>query len=111
MKWAMISILMAMSAFGFGPSASANNGHARDEKAIPQLRDTLLKAYDSGDVKTLSEIEDDDFTLAGEFGQVTKQQHLGQAGRREKPQVVSRKIDNLSILRRCSVAHGSRSRD
>jgi Domain of unknown function (DUF4440) len=94
MKWAMISILMTMSAFGFGQSASANDGHARDEKAIIQLRDALLKAYDSGDVKTLSEIEDVDFTLAGEFGQVTKQQHLDQVRRREKPQVVSRKIDN-----------------
>ncbi len=94
MKWAKISILMAMSVFGFGQSASANDGHAQDEKAIIQLRDALLKAYDSGDVKTLSEIEDDDFTLAGEFGQVTKQQHLDQVRRREKPQVVSRKIDN-----------------
>lgn len=94
MKCAMISILMAMSAFGFGQSASANDGHAQDEKAIIQLRDALLKAYDSGDVKTLSEIENDDFTLAGEFGQVTKQQHLDQVRRREKPQLVSRKIDN-----------------
>jgi Domain of unknown function (DUF4440) len=78
----------------FGQSVSPNSGHARDEEAILQLRDALLKAYDSGDVKTLSEIEDDDFTLAGEFGQVTKQQHLDQVRRREKPQVVSRKIDN-----------------
>jgi hypothetical protein len=53
-----------------------------------------LKAYDAGDVKTLSEIEDDTFTLAGEFGQMTKQQHLDQVRRREKPQVVSRTIDN-----------------
>jgi hypothetical protein len=94
MKWAMISILMTMSVLGFGQSASANSGHARDEESIIQRRDALLKAYDSGDVKTLSEIEDDDFTLAGEFGQVTKLQHLDQVRRREKPQVVSRKIDN-----------------
>jgi hypothetical protein len=94
MKWAVISILMTISALGFGQSTSPNDGHAGDEKVIVQRRDTLLKAYDSGDVKTLSEIEDDDFTLAGEFGQVTKQQHLDQVRRREKPQVVSRKIDN-----------------
>jgi hypothetical protein len=61
---------------------------------IIQLRDALLKTYDAGDVKTLSEIEDDDFTLAGDFGQVNKQQHLDQVRRREKPQVVSRTIDN-----------------
>jgi hypothetical protein len=94
MKWAIISILMTVSAFGFGQKAFAADARARDEQAIIQLRDALLKAYDSGNVKTLSEIEDDDFTLAGEFGQVTKQQHLDQVRRREKPQVVSRKIDN-----------------
>jgi ketosteroid isomerase-like protein len=92
MKWALISILMTISAFG--QSTSANDGHARDEQAIIQLRDALLKAYDSGDVKTLSEIEDDDFTLAGDFGQVTKREHLDQVRHREKRQVVSRKIDN-----------------
>ena len=59
-----------------------------------QQRDALLKAYDAGDVKTRSEIEDDTFTLAGDFGQMTKQQHLDQVRRREKAQVVSRKIDN-----------------
>jgi hypothetical protein len=58
------------------------------------LRDALFKAYDAGDVKTLSEIEDGSFTLAGDFGQVTKQQHLDQVRHREKSQVVSRKIDN-----------------
>jgi hypothetical protein len=43
--------------------------------------------------ETLSEIEDNAFTLAGDFGQVTKQQPLDQVRRRQKPQVVSRTID------------------
>jgi hypothetical protein len=54
----------------------------------------LYKAYDAGDVNTLSKLEADDFTLAADFGQVTKQQHLDQVRHREKPQVVSRKIDD-----------------
>jgi ketosteroid isomerase-like protein len=94
MKWSMISLVLAASMFAGGQNVSPVSTRSQDEHAIIQLRDALLKAYDAGDVKTLSEIEDDDFTLAGDFGQVTKQQHLDQVRRREKPQVVSRKIDN-----------------
>jgi ketosteroid isomerase-like protein len=94
MRSMLISILMITSTFAGGQSASSASAHASDERAILQLRDALFKAYDAGDVKTLSEIEDDSFTLAGDFGQVTKQQHLDQVRHREKPQVVSRKIDN-----------------
>ncbi len=79
--------------FAGGQTVSPST-RSQDERAIIQRRDALLKAYDAGDVKTLTEIEDEDFTLAGDFGQVTKQQHLDQVRRREKPQVVSRKIDN-----------------
>jgi Domain of unknown function (DUF4440) len=94
MKWTLISILVTVSTFASGRTASPTSTRVRDERAIIQLRDALLKAYDVGDVKTLSEIEDDTFTLAGDFGQMTKQQHLDQVRRREKPQVVSRTIDN-----------------
>ncbi len=94
MKWALISLLLTASLFANGQGVSPADTRGQDERAIIQLRDALLKAYDAGDVKTLSEIEDDDFTLAGEFGQMTKQQHFDQVRRREKPQVVSRKIDN-----------------
>ncbi len=90
MRWILISIIMTASTLSSGHTAAP----ASDEKTIIQLRDALLKAYDAGDVKTLSEIEDDDFTLAGDFGQMTKQQHLDQARGREKPQIVSRQIDN-----------------
>jgi hypothetical protein len=94
MRWALVSILMTASTFASGQSATLASTHASEERVIIQVRDALLKAYDAGDVKTLSEIEDDDFTLAGDFGQVTKQQHLDQVRRRAKPQVVSRTIDN-----------------
>ena len=94
MRWVLISILMTAFTFSSGQSPASASAHSGDERAIIQQRDALLKAYDAGDVKTLSEIEDDDFTLAGEFGQVSKQQHLDQVRRREKPQVVSRQIDN-----------------
>jgi hypothetical protein len=94
MKWMLISILMTASTFANSQSASPASPRAGDERAIIAQRDALYKAYDAGDVKTLSEIEEDDFTLAGEFGQMTKQQPLDQVRHREKPQVVSRKIDN-----------------
>jgi len=94
MRWTLITLLLTVSMFAGGQSASPASTRTQDERAIIQQRDTLLKAYDAGDVKTLSEIEDDTFTLAGDFGQMTKQQHLDQVRRREKPQVVSRTIDN-----------------
>jgi hypothetical protein len=93
MRWTLITLPLTVSMFAGGQSASPASTHTQDERAIIQQRDALLKAYDTGDVKTLSEIEDDTFTLAGDFGQVTKQQHLDQVRRREKPQVVSRTID------------------
>jgi ketosteroid isomerase-like protein len=94
MKWALIFLLLTAAMFANGQSVSPASTRAHDERAIIQLRDALFKAYDAGDVKTLSEIEDDDFTLAGDFGQMTKQQHLDQVRRRARPQVVARKIDN-----------------
>jgi ketosteroid isomerase-like protein len=94
MKWALIFLLLTASMFANGQSVSPASTRAQDERATIQLRDALFKAYDAGDVKTLSEIEDDDFTLAGDFGQMTKQQHLDQVRRRARPQVVARKIDN-----------------
>jgi ketosteroid isomerase-like protein len=94
MRWTLITLLLTASMFASGQNVSPASTRAQDERAIIQQRDALLKAYDADDVKTLSEIEDDTFTLAGDFGQVTKQQHLDQVRRREKPQVVSRAIDN-----------------
>jgi hypothetical protein len=85
MRWTLITLLLTASMFASGQNVSPASTRAQDERAIIQQRDALLKAYDAGDVKTLSEIEDDTFTLAGDFGQVTKQLHLDQVRRREKP--------------------------
>jgi ketosteroid isomerase-like protein len=94
MKWVLISILVTASTFAAGQGTPPAGTRADDEQAIIKLRDALFKAYDAGDIKTLSEIEDDSFTLASDFGQVTKQQHLDQVRHREKAQIVSRTIDN-----------------
>lgn len=49
---------------------------ASEEETLRQLNEKLLKAHDKADVTTLDQIESDDFTLAGDFGTVTKREHL-----------------------------------
>jgi hypothetical protein len=93
MKNVMVSLFLTTATFVAGQSAPAADKHA-DQQAIIQQRDALLKAYDIGDIKTLDQIEDDDFTLATEGGQITKQQHLDMVRKREQPQQVTRKIEN-----------------
>jgi ketosteroid isomerase-like protein len=81
------AVLAAVS--GGPPSAS----RAADEETLRQLNEKLLTAHDKGDVKTLDRIENDDFTLAGDFGTVTKQQqldHVRQVGGQTEP--VNRQI-------------------
>jgi hypothetical protein len=94
MKILTVVFLSALFAFATARESLAASDHSIDEQTIIKLRDAVLKAYDAGDIKTLDQIEDSDFTLAGDFGQQTKQQHLDMVRHREKPQVVSRKIDN-----------------
>ena len=94
MRWALISLFLIAPSFANGQAAQPANQHASDEQAILGLRDALLKAYDSGDLKALDQIEDDDFTLAGDFGDRTKQEQLESVRHRAGPQVVTRKIDN-----------------
>jgi hypothetical protein len=43
---------------------------------IRQLNVDVLKAYNVGDVKTLDRIEDANFTLTGEFGEVAKAKQI-----------------------------------
>lgn len=97
-KW--LSIVLAVSLFVLcaftlpsgKPSSAA--GHADDERAIRQLNEECLKAHDIGDVATLDRIEDADFTISGDFGIVTKQQHLDRVRKRtNKSEVIARKID------------------
>jgi Domain of unknown function (DUF4440) len=49
-----------------------------EEETLRQLNEKLPKAHDKADVTTLDQIESDDFTLAGDFGTVTKREHLDQ---------------------------------
>jgi len=80
----------ALPASNLLPSA----GHSDDEQAIRRLNEECLKAHDIGDVATLDRIEDNDFTLSGDFGVVSKQQQLDQVRHRTtKTEVVTRKID------------------
>jgi hypothetical protein len=93
-KCMLILLLFIVPTFAFRQSSSQANENAGDERAILTQRDALLKAYDAGDLTILDQIEADDFTLAGDFGQMTKREHLDLVRHREKPQVVTRKIDN-----------------
>lgn len=71
---------------------------ASDEDALRQLNEKLLTAHDKGDVATLDQIESNDFTLSGDFGTVTKPQHLDhvrQAGGQPGP--VNRQITPQQI--------------
>lgn len=74
--------------------SSPSAGHTADEQAIRQLNEECLTAYDIGDAITLDRIEDADFTLSGDFGVVSKQQHLDRVRHRTtKTEVITRKID------------------
>jgi uncharacterized protein DUF4440 len=76
-------------------NSPALTGHSEDERVIRQLNEECLKAHDVGDVSTLDRIEDADFTLSGDFGVVSKQQHLDRFRKRtSKPEVITRKIDS-----------------
>jgi hypothetical protein len=71
--------------FSYG---QASSNHASDERAIRQLNGDVLKAYNLGDVKTLDRVEDVDFTLTGDFGEVTKAQQIDDVSHR-KPNATS----------------------
>jgi hypothetical protein len=74
MKLATVLLLWVGVGLAYGQGASSN--HAGDERAIRQLNVDVLKAYNVGDVKTLDRIEDADFTLTGEFGEVAKAKQI-----------------------------------
>jgi hypothetical protein len=73
MKLATVFLLW-IAVFAYGQAAPASSNH--DERAIRQLNVDVLKAYNLGDVKTLDRVEDVDFTLTGDFGEVTKAQQI-----------------------------------
>ena len=81
--------------FTQGQNASPASKVAADRETVRELNEKCLHAYDIGDAKTLDQMEGDDFTISGEFGEVTKQQHLARV--RESGGVSSpviRKFDN-----------------
>jgi hypothetical protein len=96
-KWLLVILalsLFCLWAFAL-PALTPLTGHSEDERVIRHLNEECLKAHDIGDVSTLDRIEDADFTLSGDFGIVSKQQHLERLRKRTgKPEVITRKIDS-----------------
>jgi ketosteroid isomerase-like protein len=94
----LVWLLLVSPGFASGQGAPAPGGHARDEQAIARLHDEWMKAFDAGDAQTMDRIESDDFTVAGEFGERNRQDHLdnvrrrGQASKPDAPTI--RRIDN-----------------
>lgn len=90
LKLVLVSVLMISSNFA---TARAGPAPGIDEQTIRQLNEDWLKAYDAGDVAALDRIEADGFTVAGEFGERTKQQQLDEIRKRaEKAQAGNREI-------------------
>jgi len=70
----LVFVSVAVSAgFALAQTQSAAD-HGKDEAAIRRLNEAVLKAHNAGDRATEESIEDADFTLAGDFGQLTKAQ-------------------------------------
>jgi ketosteroid isomerase-like protein len=99
MKWALVFVLLlSFQIPGMAQTAQPSSGRADDEQAIRKLHEAWLKAYDTGDAEALDRVEDDDFTVAGEFGERTKQQQLNSVRHRtEKSEAVNRKADPQRI--------------
>jgi hypothetical protein len=94
--WAVLAFsLVFLCAFALpNEKSSPSTGRAADEQAIRKLNEECLRAHDIGDVATLDRIEDADFTISGDFGVVSKQQHLDKVRHRTgKPEVITRKIE------------------
>jgi len=100
----LLPVVVWISAvFAYGQATSAASNHAGDEQDIRRLNVDVLKAYNLGDVKTLDRIEDSDFVLTGDFGEVTKAQQIEDVGHR-KPNATSVHVivaNELPLLWRC----------
>lgn len=80
MKLAIVVLLWVGVGLAYGQGAPSS--HDGDERSIRQLNVDVLKAYNLGDVKTLDRIEDADFTLSGEFGEVAKAKQIDSVSHR-----------------------------
>jgi hypothetical protein len=88
MKLATVFLLWISAVFAYGQAAAASSNHAGDEQAIRRLNVDVLKAYNLADVNTLDRVEDVDFTLTGDFGEVTKAQQIDDVSH-QKPNATS----------------------
>jgi hypothetical protein len=88
-------VVLCAFTFAYRASVPDATGHGDDERTIRQLNEECLHAHDVGDVATLERIEDADFTLSGDFGVFSKQQHLQKVSQRtaKTTEVITRKID------------------
>ena len=97
MKANMICLSCAV-ALVLAALAQSATDRPKDEAAIRQLNEQVLKAYNTGDLTTVERIEGADFTLANDSGQVTKTQHLESARqRKELPTTVQLTVENAQI--------------
>jgi ketosteroid isomerase-like protein len=77
------------------PTSPASSNEAANEQTIRQLNEQMLHAFDVADMAALDRVESDDFTLSGDFGISSKQQHLDRTRKRGPYSVaVNRKIQN-----------------
>ena len=79
MKREIVFLLWVSVLFTLGQAASAASDYTADEQAIRQLNENALKAYNSGEVSTLDQIEDADFVLTGDFGEVSRAKQIEDA--------------------------------
>lgn len=85
MKCALVLLLLvSLSAVLTHAQTSASNQRTVDQQAIRELNEAALKAYNKGDVDTLDRIEDAEFDLAGDFGEVSKSQQLAEVRQRKQ---------------------------
>jgi len=75
MKAKVVLTLCASAALLLAQDRSAS-GRANDETTIRRLNEQVLKAYNAGEFATVERIEDDGFTLSGEFGELDKAQQM-----------------------------------
>lgn len=93
-----VILLVCASALFLSAQARPATEQAGDEAAIRHLNEQVLKAYNTGDFATVERIEDPDFTVATDFGQITKAQQMERARqRKDLPSTVQLTIENAQI--------------
>jgi ketosteroid isomerase-like protein len=95
MRWLMVLVVFVTTAMVSGQSSSSIPSHAADEQTIRGLNLKWLKAFDDGNANLLDQMEGDDFTVSGHFGNHTKQEQLQMVrSLKEKLSPPTRKIEN-----------------